>query len=402
MNTITNQDTIKIPKTELVSRRMKVLTELEKNQAAGAIFFSAQTLQYITGFNFIATERPMALILKNTGELFAFVPYLEHEYVEKTISGVDRIFSYTEYPGPKHPMLCLTDVLTEIGFAHSRVCVDSDGYGAYYGYSGPALSSLCPDMQLIRTPDMIPRLKRIKSPFDISMIREVTHWGHVAHSLLQEYIQPGLHEVELVQRVTSEATRIMLRKLGPDFNPGFNVQATAYLRGQVGADSYYPHTRCSNTVLKNGDLVGTSARAPLLGYESELERILFLGEPTTEMKSYYAHCLALQDIAFSVMRPGIPASAVDAELYRYYEEKGLLNYWRHHTGHALGFAVHEAPFLDRNDETILEPGMVFSVEPGIYVKNLGGFRLSDTVLINNESVERISDYPREIEKVIVH
>jgi Xaa-Pro aminopeptidase len=390
-----------IPERELASRRERIQAELAKKEARGGIFFSPQSLQYITGFHFIATERPMAVIIKDTGELFAFVPYLEHEYVEKNVGGITRIFSYPEYPGPKHPMLRLAEVLAETGLGNSGVCADSDGYGAYFGYSGPALSSLCPDMQLIRAPELVPHLKRIKSPFDISAIREVTRWAHLAHTLLHEYTRPGMREVELVRQVTAEATRVMLRDLGPDFNPGFNVQATAYFRGQVGADSYYPHARCGNAVLKKGDMAGTSARAPLFGYESEMERILFLGEPTTEMRTYYAHCLALQEIAFSVMRPGRPASAVDAELYRYYEERGLVTYWRHHTGHALGFAVHEAPFLDRGDETLLEPGMVFSVEPGIYVKGLGGFRLSDTVLITEQGIERITYYPREIEKVII-
>jgi Xaa-Pro aminopeptidase len=128
---------------------------------------------------------------------------------------------------------------------------------------------------------------------------------------------------------------------------------------------------------------------------------MFIGEPAREMRSFYKHVTAMQDLAFSIIRPGIPCSLVDKEVTRYYEENGLMEYWRHHTGHALGLGKHEAPFFDSFDDTLIEPGMVFSVEPGLYVKNLGGFRLSDTVLVTGDGIERITYYPREIERNII-
>lgn len=75
-------------------------------------------------------------------------------------------------------------------------------------------------------------------------------------------------------------------------------------------------------------------------------------------------------------------------------------YWRHHTGHCIGFAKHESPFLDQNDMTILQPGMVCTIEPGLYVEGLGGFRLSDTVAVTETGVERITYYPTGLDQIV--
>lgn len=91
---------------------------------------------------------------------------------------------------------------------------------------------------------------------------------------------------------------------------------------------------------------------------------------------------------------------MDKAVLKYYEDNDLMEYWRHHTGHSLGFSGHEMPFFDRADDTIIEPGMVFSVEPGLYVKGLGGFRMSDTVLITETGIERITYYPTQIDQII--
>jgi Xaa-Pro aminopeptidase len=85
----------------------------------------------------------------------------------------------------------------------------------------------------------------------------------------------------------------------------------------------------------------------------------------------------------------------------YYEQHDLTAYWRHHTGHAIGLRYHEGPFLDTGDETSIEPGMVFTVEPGIYVPGLGGFRHSDTVLVTEAGIEQLTYYPRDLEALTI-
>lgn len=398
---ITYWNTTKIPESELRSRRSRVLKEMEKHDAHGALFFSGSALQYLTGQGFIETERPIVLILKDDGTAAMFVPFLEREHIEEVTPGIDRVESYIEYPGPEHPMKLLAKFLKELGLSDQTVIADSDGYGSHFGYTGPTISSECIGMNLIRVPQLIPMLKRIKSAYDVTGIREVTRWANLAHALLYEYTRPGLKELEVVHRVMAEATRSMLLTLGPDFQPGADIVATADYRGQIGKDTYYPHALCTNATFKEGDILGTRARAGMFGYCSELERCMFIGEPTPEMRICYDHVIAMQDVAFNVIRPGIPCSEVDKAVMSYYKENGLMDYWRHHVGHALGLGKHEAPFFDPYDDTIIEPGMVFSVEPGLYIKGLGGFRLSDSVLVTESGIEMLTYYPREIERNII-
>ena len=101
----------------------------------------------------------------------------------------------------------------------------------------------------------------------------------------------------------------------------------------------------------------------------------------------FAHMVALQDLAFRAIRPGSPCSDVDAAVRAYFDEHELWPYWRHHTGHAIGLRYHEGPFLDSGDHTEIRPGMVFTVEPGLYAPDLGGFRHSDTVLVTDDGLE---------------
>ena len=108
-----------------------------------------------------------------------------------------------------------------------------------------------------------------------------------------------------------------------------------------------------------------------------------------------------QEIAFEALKPGALCSDVDNAVRAYYQEHDLMPYWKHHSGHAIGLRYHEGPFLDRGDHTSIEPGMVFTVEPGLYVQDLGGFRHSDTVLITEESTQMITYYPRDLASLTI-
>ena len=113
----------------------------------------------------------------------------------------------------------------------------------------------------------------------------------------------------------------------------------------------------------------------------------------------FEHAVAAQRIAFDAIRPGVTCADVDGAVLSYFERNDLLPYWRQHTGHAIGLRNHEAPFLDVGDNTTLEPGMVFTIEPGLYDSEIGGFRHSDTVVVTESSVDVLTAYPSDIESL---
>ena len=150
-----------------------------------------------------------------------------------------------------------------------------------------------------------------------------------------------------------------------------------------------------------GDVLVTGAGAPVWGYNSELERTMVIGPASEDQKQMFEHMVALQDIAISEIKPGVKCSKIDKAVRAYYENNNLMDYWKHHVGHAIGLRYHEGPFLDIGDETEIQPGMVFTVEPGLYSPDLGGFRHSDTVAVTEDGNEILTYYPRDLDNLTI-
>lgn len=377
------------------------LTEhLAAQELAGAVLFDRDYILYYTGFAFIPTERPMAFVLSRSVERLLFVPRLEREHAASQ-PAVEQVEDYAEYPGDPHPMERLRAVLLSLNL-HGPLGADEDGYPWQFGYRGPRLSEVTGSPVLPLRP-FVEAQMAVKSEAELRCIRESVRWGALAHRLLQTYTQAGATETEVSQRASAEATWAMLEAIGPVYRAQsvFEHGPSAGYRGQIGRQAAIPHSLTSNLTFQPGDVLVTGAGAPVWGYQSELERTMFVGSPGDEARRMFEHMLALQDTALHRLRPGVACSEVDGAGRRYFEDHGLTAYWRHHSGHAIGLRYHEGPFLDSGDATLIRPGMVFTVEPGLYRAGLGGFRHSDTVVITEDGIEVLTDYPRDLESLII-
>lgn len=378
-----------------------VLDAMREKNLDAFIFWNSTSVFYLSGFAFIPTERPMCLIVGKDGKKTMFVPRLEVEHAREA-EEVDDVAFYTEYMSAKHPMNVLAEVLGEMGLGAANLGADAEGYGSPQGYRGPRISEVLPSARVTVMRDLVEKMRSVKSDEEIALIRESARWGNLAHALLQEYSLPGRTENEISMKASLEATLCMIKTLGSEYRPlsTGRAGASAGFRGQIGPNSALPHAITVNAVLRKGDVLVTGAGASVAGYGSELERTMFVGEPSAEQRKFFNHMMDVQQIAFDNIRPGRKCSDVDKAVRAYYDKHNLWEYWRHHTGHALGLLGHEAPFFDDGDDTVIEPGMVFSVEPGLYVPGLGGFRHSDTVVVTRDGMDFITYYPREIDKLI--
>ncbi len=391
---------LKISAEEYAQRQANLREVVDKKECDGFITFSTLSIFYLTGFYFISTERPASLVIPAEGSSFLFVPHLEIEHAE-TAELLDEVVTYPEYPGDKHPMRHLADALRDRNLGDANLLAESRAYGSPMGYRGPLLTDLLSDLQLCVDQTVIEDMRMVKSPAEIELIRESARWGNLAHTLLQDYCAPGKSENEVSMQASSEATMAMMKTLGPAYEPKGRVGAMAGFRGQIGENSALPHAVNINAIMREGDNLVTGAGSGVGGYNSELERTMFVGEPSGEQRRYFQYMMEMMEVAFDTIRPGTPCSEVDRAVRKVYEKYDIMDTWRHHTGHALGMPAHEAPFFDTGDDTVLEPGMVFSVEPGIYVPGLGGFRHSDTVVVTEEGMDFITYYPRELEDMII-
>jgi Xaa-Pro dipeptidase len=364
----------------------------------GVVLFDPTYVLYYVGFAFVPTERPMAFALNADGDGGMLVPRLEREHAQANAL-VSEVADYPEYPGETHPSEALRSLLGKLGL-RERFGADHDGYPWMLGYRGPTLTELV-GVAPAKVTGFIEDQLAIKSPTEIGLIRESAKWGNLAHMLLQRYTRPGLSEVEVSQRATSEATLAMLDAIGPIYraqNPFFEGASAGY-RGQIGRNAAIPHSLTANIIFREGDVLVTGAGAPVWGYLSELERTMVIGGPAAEQRVMFDHMVALQDVAFENIKPGAKCSDVDRAVRAYYDEHGLWDYWKHHVGHCIGLRYHEGPFLDIGDDTEIRPGMVFTVEPGLYAAGLGGFRHSDTVAVTDDGIEFLTYYPRDLDSL---
>lgn len=387
---------IKISNRENSDRCHRLLEQVKAEKQSGVVLFDRDYILYYTGFAFVPTERPMAFVMNAQGERRLFVPRLELEHAQAN-AVVDSVDHYPEYPDDPHPMQVLQKTIGDMGLGKS-IAADEDGYPWIFGYRGPSLSELT-RASILPIRSFVEDQMMIKSEAELILIRESIRWGNLAHMLLQRYTMVGATETEVSRQASDEATLAMLDAIGPIYraNDPFVSGAEAGYRGQIGRNAAIPHSLAANITFQPGDVLVTGAGAPVWGYNSELERTMILGDPSDEQRRFFDHMVGLQDTAFEALKPGSKCSDVDRAVRRYFKEHKLEPYWKHHSGHAIGIRYHEGPFLDSGDHTELKPGMVFTVEPGLYVPELGGFRHSDTVVITADGIEILTYYPRDLE-----
>jgi Xaa-Pro aminopeptidase len=389
-----------IPAAEHEARRERLLEHVREQGHSGYVLFDEQYVRYYAGLAFLATERPVGFAQSAAGETVVFVPEFEVERV-RAESAFERVESYPEYPGTEHPMRILAKVLADLG-VRGRFGADGDGYPGILGYQGPSLSEVT-GSAVAPLSAFVEGMMARKSPAEVELIRESGRWCAHAHRLLQEYSVPGATEAQASLRAGHEATLAMLEALGPSYGgqKASSDGASAGYRGQIGRRSSWAHAVAHNIEFRAGDVLVTETSAPVWGYNAELERALVIGTPTGETRRLFDHMTAARQVAFDALRPGATCAEVDGAVLAYFEANDLLPYWRQHTGHAIGLRNHEAPFLDVGDQTPVAPGMVFTIEPGVYSSEIGGFRHSDTVVVTDTGIDVLTNYPDEVDELTI-
>ena len=283
----------------------------------------------------------------------------------------------------------------------ARIGYDNNGGLDVNGYDGPLLSEVVDGAEFVRARDIVDKLRYVKSRAELDFIIEATVWGNLAHRLMQERLYLGCNELNVSNEASIEASRMMVAALGPTFQPQTRTlgmpPANAYYA--AGANTSLPHGLSGGAGLRRGDVLVTYAGAEVGGYTTELERTMIVGEPNAEFRTRFEQMMTLQQVAFDALRPGRALADVEAEVSGAFKSMGLQAHQRHHTGHGIGLEGHEAPFIDKGDETVLAENMVFSIEPGLYIPGLAGFRHSDTVVITATGCERLTYYPRDLESM---
>ncbi len=385
-------------------RRIERVRKYLTRRKLDAIYLTNSTsMFYLTGYSFIATERPAALIIPIDGKITFMGPLLEIDHIPLKTRLIEDVKTYIDYPGEKHPIEHFADFIKDMGLSKKRMCIDNKaGAAGMWGYKGPPITKKLREAKFVDAKDLVPSMRLVKSEAEIALIRESAKWANLAHSLLQEYTAEGLWDVDVALAASHEASIIMKKALGSDYEPMRRSSPVSVgFRGQIGEMSAMPHSIATRRMIRRGDVIVTGAGSDIGGYSCELERTMIVGKPTAKQKRYFNVMVKAQEAAFEAFKSGVKCSDVDRATINVFKKAGLMHLVKHHTGHGLGLEGHEPPWLDIGNDEPLRVGMVVSCEPGIYETGFAGFRHSDTVLIREDGAELITYYPRNLDELII-
>jgi Xaa-Pro aminopeptidase len=225
---------------------------------------------------------------------------------------------------------------------------------------------------------IVENLRAVKSQEEIKKIRKATEICLSVFNDVAFKIKPGLREKELAGFVEYQ-----MRLKGAE-GASFDIIVLS------GKNSTMPHGRPSDRKIGCNEAVLIDAGASFSGYKSDLTRMFFLGKIPDTIQKVYGIVKTAQEMALKAIRPGAFASVIDAIARDYIKSKGYGEYFGHSLGHGVGREVHEAPSISSKSKDILRPGMVFTVEPAIYLPNIGGIRIEDMVLVTQKGSEVLS------------
>ena len=228
------------------------------------------------------------------------------------------------------------------------------------------------------TRGIVEEMRARKDEQEISLIRQALECAGKASAEVLPLIQPGRTEREIAAEL--DCKMILFGADGPAFD---TVVAS-------GPNSSMPHAGITDRALAEGDLVVIDFGARKDGYCTDTSRTIVLGEPNSKQKHLLDSVKEAGDAALAVLKPGIQASEVDQVARKVIADKGLADNFSHGLGHGVGLEVHEKPTLSTVSKDVLQPGMVLTIEPGIYIEGWGGVRLEELVLMKADGIEVLS------------
>lgn len=269
--------------------------------------------------------------------------------------------------------LCKEIGIEKLGFEPKNIT-----YATYQKYANAY------DGKLVPVEGLIEKMRLVKTSEEIKRIQVACDIADAAFKHILDFIEPGKTELEV-----SNELEFFMRKSGAT-SSSFDIIVAS------GARSALPHGVATDKVIEKGDLVTLDYGAVYKGYVSDITRTIAVGEPEDSLKEIYQIVLDAQLKGVEQIRSGMSGKEADAICRNYIEAEGYGAQFGHSTGHGIGLEVHEGPALSFRSDTILEPGMVVTCEPGIYIEGVGGVRIEDDLLITEDGNKRLTHSPKDL------
>jgi len=357
----------------------RLLAFAEESGLAGIAVVPGPNLYHLSGIIAHLSERPTLVLLPVKGTPIIILPLLEKAKVDAAPFPMD-VFTYDDSSGPS---AAFAQAFASLGLSGKPLGVEARRI-RFMELDLIAKSGHPPHP--VGSDGVFARLRMRKDAAELALMKDSIRIAETAYRNTLPSVRAGVTEREIAAEIV-----LQLLKGGADVElPFAPIVAT-------GANGALPHAVPGDTQLAPGDLVTIDWGAFYKGYVSDLTRTVAIpgAEVSAELRRAYAAVHAANAAGRAAAKPGATGQDIDAAARKVITDEGFGPYFTHRTGHGLGLETHEEPDMKTGSLIPLEPGMTFTVEPGIYIPNLGGIRIEDDVVITQTGAETMTSLPRE-------
>lgn len=350
---------------------------LQSEDIDAAFLTSPDTIFYCTGFKSEPHERLLALIVFQDSDLLLICPQMEVTDA-KSACGYAEVIGYTDI---ENPWTKIKQAISSRNLTLNKLAIEKEHLNVErYEYIQHDLSA----HSFVSAEEQIRKLRMIKTESEIVKIREACRLADLAIEIGVHELTEGKTEMEILATIEYE-----MKMMG--YEMSFPTMVLA------GANAASPHGTPGMTKIQRGDLVLFDLGVVYDGYCSDITRTVAFGDVNDQQAEIYETVLKAQETAVSISKPGISCAELDVIAREIITEKGFSLYFPHRLGHGLGISVHEYPSITETNPLLLQKGMVYTIEPGIYVPNVAGVRIEDDVYITDSGCEILTKYPKSIQ-----
>ncbi len=367
------KDIVPITKDERQTR-LDLARELMKTYGMDAILITTgASLRYFTGMTWYQSERLFAYVLPQSAAPFIVCPYFERDHLNDLYPGLPERETTITYLWQENedPYTILQRGLAEYNMATGTLGIEER---VQYAFAS-SIAHAAPALKLVPATPVTAGCRSLKSPAEIALMRLANDITFKVYKAVYQSCGPG----DTNKKFTDLVTRAYARC-------GVVGDASC----NVGIDSALPHGRPGPQVIKEGDMVLIDDGCSVEGYTSDISRSFVYGTPTDFQREIFRIVSNAQSAALAAARPGAEMQSIDAAARKVIVDSGYgpgFDYFSHRLGHGIGLDMHEWPYLVGGNTQKLVPGMVFSNEPGIYLRGKFGIRLEDDMLITEKGAE---------------
>ena len=372
---------------ELSNRLEKVRKLMKKQNLDYYISFDPVNIYYLTNFAFYVHERPFILIIPTEGLPKMLIPLLEKGHFKSRMRCELDFVVYYEFPARNG----------ENWYDYYQKLIDNDAKVGIEAAMPIGIANKTPGKKIVS--DIIEEVRIIKTDYEIGRIIHACKVVNKGHKVLLKKCRPKVLEFALYKEIMDVMTSKIVQDI-PEANFKVTETTGAVWPPSISHDPHLiPHIFAP---MEEGGPHVSIISAQVDGYGVEIERTFFLGYVPDKAKKPFEIMYNARVLAYDLLKPGVIMSEIDKKVRKYISENGYGEFIIHRTGHGLGITGHEAPFLAEGYDRVLKENMVISIEPGIYIPGVGGFRHSDTVLITNDGYMRLTKAPESLDEVTIN